>query len=157
ESYAFSDLLFELDGVSVPNLDGFYVSSPLFDFTVPPNNVFDISPPGPCQAVAAGISVIIEPLSIGTHRLHFRARSGNSGFADVTYLITVFTWPTITIRPLPDARLAVLSWYSAVNFSLQESTHLSPSAAWAPASLISAESTNGTHSVRVTAPSSNRF
>jgi hypothetical protein len=78
------------------------VGSPAFTFTLPDNNFYayllagnpDIcpagqpcAPPGTYVSVTAGIYLMLAPLSVGTHTIHFHAYSAPG--MDVTYKLTV--------------------------------------------------------------------
>jgi hypothetical protein len=83
-----------VDGVAVQNLgtgcenSPYCVWSPLFSFTVPPNNVLGVDP-GTGDSVGLGYYLMLAPLSAGQHTIQFGGR-GESGFAlDITYNLTV--------------------------------------------------------------------
>jgi hypothetical protein len=89
-----TDLLVELDGVSIKNLRR--VQSKIFAVALPEDNVFD----APCggtvpariysPAVDDGFYVLLDKLSAGNHTLHFHAENSGQGFSqDVTYTLTV--------------------------------------------------------------------
>jgi len=84
-----------VDGVSIANLDSHRFQSPLFNFTFPENNIAGVTPQT-AQAVSDGFWVMLEPLTPGTHEIHFKAALGDptaigtTNFAlDVRYLLTV--------------------------------------------------------------------
>jgi hypothetical protein len=87
-----------VDGKAITNLRR--VQSKVFSVALPENNVFD----APCTgaglgdvpagiyspAVDEGIYVLLDPLDIGKHALHFHAENPSAGFVqDVTYNLTV--------------------------------------------------------------------
>jgi hypothetical protein len=87
-----------VDGVAITNLRR--VQSKVFAVALPKDNVFD----APCTgaglgdvpagiyspAVDDGFYVLIDPLSVGNHTLHFHAENLSQGFTqDVTYSLTV--------------------------------------------------------------------
>ena len=88
----------DLDGQAIGNLDPltspFRVVSPVFDYSIPDNNIYQaLGYPFGRQtiedAVGDGVYVMLKPLSPGSHVLHFAA-AFNFDFAfDVTYYITV--------------------------------------------------------------------
>jgi hypothetical protein len=61
-----------IDGRSVKDLPGYRSISPLFSITLPDDNIYGL-PPGTGDSVSDGVFVMLEPLSVGTHRLemHF--------------------------------------------------------------------------------------
>jgi hypothetical protein len=96
------DSLFcEIDGKSVWNLTDYRVQSPLFTFgPLPDNNVlqsFGVDAPegSTSPAVSDGVFVMLKPLSVGKHTLHYGGTLDLSSIGgpvfiqDVTYHITV--------------------------------------------------------------------
>ena len=80
----------EIDGISVPDLARFAVTSPLFDFNLATNNILGVERGGPGQAVDSGVYVMVQALPLGTHTVHFRGSSPDASFTlDITYHITV--------------------------------------------------------------------
>lgn len=65
-----SNLRATVDGVAIPDLENYRVQSPLFNMTVPKDNVMGI-PPGTIQAVSDGFWIFLKPLSPGKHEIHF--------------------------------------------------------------------------------------
>lgn len=59
-----------VDGVAIPDLKSYRVQSPLFNMTLPNDNVMGY-PPGTTQAVSDGYWIILEPLPPGKHQIHF--------------------------------------------------------------------------------------
>jgi hypothetical protein len=91
-----ANLSVTLDGVAITNLQR--VKSGVFAVALPEDNVFD----SPCAglggvpagiyspAVDDGFYVLLNPLSVGGHTLHFHAENPSQGFTqDVTYNLTV--------------------------------------------------------------------
>ena len=88
-----------LDGVTIENLPQYVVTSPLFNFGPLPNNnvlqFFGLNAPAGTtgQSVTDGVYVMLNPLSAGSHTLHFRSEldfGGGSVFIqDITYNLTV--------------------------------------------------------------------
>lgn len=96
------DSLFcEIDGVAVPNLADFRVQSPLFTFgPLPADNIlasfgYDAPKGATSLSVSDGVFVMVEPLPVGKHTIHFGGELdlspiGGSVFKqDITYHITV--------------------------------------------------------------------
>jgi len=90
----------EVDGVPIQGLSPtqtspYRVVSPVFDYTLPDNNLYqflglvDSGAQTVKGAVADGVFLMLAPLSVGPHVIHFTA-SFSSGFAfDITYHVTV--------------------------------------------------------------------
>lgn len=57
-----------LDGVSLPNLENYRIQTDLFNFTLPENNILNLTAQT-TQAVADGNWLFIKPLPSGTHKL----------------------------------------------------------------------------------------
>jgi hypothetical protein len=73
----------------------YIVQTPLFDLTLPENNIFG-APAGPSKAVGHAYVVFLQPLATGNHDIHFdqvtlgSPETGTGNFAyDVTYHLTV--------------------------------------------------------------------
>ena len=90
------DLFLEIDGKPVTNLDKYRVQSPLF--TLGPLHEGNLlgAPAGTTGiSVSDGYFVMLKPLSVGTHTLHFGGlvdltEAGGPVFAlDITYTVTV--------------------------------------------------------------------
>jgi hypothetical protein len=85
----------ELDGVSIPILTSYRTTSPVFSVTLPDNNIpqsfgFDAPPGSYSPLVDDGYYLFINPLSVGTHHLHFKASVPAFNFTlDITYEIHV--------------------------------------------------------------------
>jgi hypothetical protein len=85
-----------IDSVPVNNLDAYRVQSPLFEFgPLPEDNFFEFfgltAPAGTTSPfVDAGVYVLLAPLKVGTHTVHFGGTFDLLGFSiDTTYIITV--------------------------------------------------------------------
>lgn len=59
-----------VDGVAIPDLKSYRVQSPLFNITLPKDNVMGV-PPVTTQAVSDGFWIILKPLPAGKHQIHF--------------------------------------------------------------------------------------
>jgi len=86
----------DIDGVSVQDLGNYRVQSPLYTFgPLPDNNVlqsFGIDAPAGTTSlsVADGIQIMVEPLSVGEHTIHFHAEAPAFNFLlDITYNLTI--------------------------------------------------------------------
>jgi hypothetical protein len=59
-----------IDGVALTDLEKYRVQSPLFNVTIPKDNVGGY-PPGSTQAVSDGFWILLKPLPPGKHEIHF--------------------------------------------------------------------------------------
>lgn len=93
-----NELFASIDGVQLrePDLRSYRVESPLFPLTFPENNI-NALPPQTVDAVSDGYWVFLEPLSEGSHTIHFRAAivdptdptGGGNFLTEAKYQITV--------------------------------------------------------------------
>jgi hypothetical protein len=81
----------KIDKRSVSNLSNFRVKSVAAKCTVPADNIFGVDlVNNPYDCVADGYWVMIPPLSVGSHTIHFKGGLADSQFfLDVTYKIKV--------------------------------------------------------------------
>jgi len=93
---AATSLSMQVDGVSVPNIQArFRVQSPAFVFTLPADNFFTAVGEGPFAegsyfpAADDGYYVMLAPLPLGHHTIHFHGASGTFAL-DITYHIYVY-------------------------------------------------------------------
>lgn len=90
----FTDLSFTLDGKPLANIDAFRVTSPQFAFTAPTPWLFGATG-GTGTATGVGYFVLLTPLPVGTHIIHYTAAYKFSDApedyigVDVTYIVTV--------------------------------------------------------------------
>jgi hypothetical protein len=82
-----------VDGQRVPNLQSFWFEAPINDFELGPDNIWGVEP-GIAQEYTAGYYVILEPLSVGEHEIHFSGVNtdieGTQTFAlEVIYDLTI--------------------------------------------------------------------
>ena len=92
-----SDLFAEIDGVPVNAIQAYRVESPLFEWgPLPENNIFQFfgldAPAGTTSlAVDAGYYLMLAPLRVGRHTIHFGGTIGGvlSGFVDATFVVHV--------------------------------------------------------------------
>jgi hypothetical protein len=88
-SFTVGNLVADIDGVPVSNLEQFEVTSSMFAFTVPEENVLGVAA-GTGFAVSNGVYLMLSPLSVGEHVVHFGGTFLNFDFTlDITYHITV--------------------------------------------------------------------
>lgn len=65
-----TNLQVNVDGVPIPDLKKYRMQSPLFNISVPADNVAGY-PAGPTQAVSDGSWILLKPLPIGRHDIRF--------------------------------------------------------------------------------------
>jgi len=87
-SFVPSELQATIDGVPVQNLSDYLVTSPIFDFAVPEDNVLGV-PAGSGQSVAYGAYLMLAPLSPGQHTFHLQGAYPDGWTYDWYYDITV--------------------------------------------------------------------
>jgi hypothetical protein len=87
--FAFGEVSAKIDGVPIQDLDRHLVESPLFEFTLPEENVLGIDP-GTGQSVSNGYYLLLAPLSVGEHVVEFGGTYTDFGFSlHITYNLTV--------------------------------------------------------------------
>jgi hypothetical protein len=86
----------QVDGHSIKNVPSYRVQSPVFSYTLPDDNITSfasgVNVPGQTvsPAVGDGVYLMLRPLSVGKHVIHFSGDFGQGNFAlDITYHITV--------------------------------------------------------------------
>jgi hypothetical protein len=80
----------EIDGRVVQNLASYRSQSPQYTFFVPESNILGVPGPNTGTAVSAGYFLLLAPLSVGTHTIHFTATLAPFDFTiDTTYVVTV--------------------------------------------------------------------
>ena len=85
-----SDLAAEVDGVNVQNLAAYRHQSPLFTFgPLPEDNILGLPAGTTAQSVDDGIYLLLAPLSVGEHMIHFTGTFEVGGTIDTTYNIIV--------------------------------------------------------------------
>lgn len=78
-----------IDGEPIDDLSEFRVQSPLFAFTLPTDNLLGAAA-GTYEGVSEGFYLMLTPLPVGTHTIHFEGALPTFGFSlDVSYTITV--------------------------------------------------------------------
>ncbi|MBM3225260.1 MAG: hypothetical protein FJZ47_15860 [Candidatus Tectomicrobia bacterium] len=82
-----------VDGRPLRDLLEQRVQSPVMTFTYPPSNVFGVPPGTYAPNVADGYWLMLAPLRVGTHTLHFKAEITGGPFVgtviEVTYHLTI--------------------------------------------------------------------
>jgi hypothetical protein len=91
-----ANLVADVDGVAIQNLAQYRVQSPLFSFTLPPDDLLSAIGEGPFSpgpyspAAGDGYYLMLPPLPAGPHKVHFHAEIPAFSFTlDVTYNLTV--------------------------------------------------------------------
>jgi hypothetical protein len=81
-----------VDGKNIKQLWKYRVQSPVFDITLPDDNIIGL-PPGKGASVSDGYWLMLEPLSPGDHTIHYEGAfvsgTGKGFKQNVTYHITV--------------------------------------------------------------------
>ena len=67
--FILSDLQASIDGITIQNLSDYIVTSPLFEFTVPEDNILGVDA-GTGQSVAHGAWLMLKPLTPGEHTIY---------------------------------------------------------------------------------------
>jgi hypothetical protein len=62
-----------INGIEIKNVESYRVQSPLFDLSVPPDNVFGLEPINSTQAAADGYYVMVEPMPAGQHAIRIKS------------------------------------------------------------------------------------
>jgi hypothetical protein len=85
-----TDLRCEIDARSVNNLQWFRTESPLFDVTLPANNIFGIDAGTYGPSMDEGFYLMVAPPRVGRHAIHFHGSLPDLPFTlDITYHLTV--------------------------------------------------------------------
>ena len=108
-----TDLDIEIDGQSIKDLENFrFQSNPPVKINIPLGDIFGITLPKPDglglnpglygPAVADGYWILLAPLSLGRHTIHFKGGFVADGFSlEVTYHITVKPKSSVRLAPHP--------------------------------------------------------
>ncbi len=72
-----------IDGKNITNLQDYRIQSPLFNFTLPSNNILNL-PPQTTQSVSDGNWIFVKPLSIGKHIITFKGGLKNASTINET-------------------------------------------------------------------------
>jgi len=84
-----TDLSAEVDGEALHHLRLYRATSPNLVFAVPPDNVLGVAADSG-EMVADGYYLMLEPLPVGRHTIHFSGTIGVFNFTlDITYHLTV--------------------------------------------------------------------
>jgi len=90
EGFTIENLQASIDGVDVRNLDEYIHTSPLFEFTVPEDNILDVPAGSIGESVSYGAHLMLAPLSPGVHEIYLYGFVPSLDFAaEQTLQITV--------------------------------------------------------------------
>jgi hypothetical protein len=79
----------EIDGRPIRNVQRYRVESPAFSLTLPEDNIYGAPPGIYAPAAAVGIYLLLRPLSVGQHVIHFTGSTAGGTAIEVTYHLTV--------------------------------------------------------------------
>jgi len=84
------EIVFEVDGHLLEDIEDYRVASPLFELEFPEDNVFGAEPGTYYPSAAEGYYAMLAPLSAGEHTIHIYADFGEIfGTSEVTFYLTV--------------------------------------------------------------------
>jgi hypothetical protein len=66
-----------IDGVPIAGLEQYRIQSPLFNFTLPENNILELPGNITTQSVSDGNYLFLKPLSVGNHTIYFKGSLRN--------------------------------------------------------------------------------
>ncbi|WP_165250503.1 hypothetical protein [Paludisphaera soli] len=85
-----TDVSAEIDGKPVRDPQLYRTQSPQYEFSVPASNMIGVPGPATGTSVSEGYFLLLAPLSVGTHTIHFEATYAPFDFTiDTTYIVTV--------------------------------------------------------------------
>jgi hypothetical protein len=82
----------EVDGRSLQNLNAYRAFSPVFSITHPPDSIYGVPPGTYTPQISDGYWVMLAPLSVGAHTIHFKGVVdffGTPFETEVTYHLTI--------------------------------------------------------------------
>ncbi len=93
------NMVAEVDGISVKGLESitqtkYRVISPVFTYHIPEDNIYSLfnlnfQEQDVTGAVADGVYLMVAPLSVGQHKIHFAGNFGTTFKLDITYTVNV--------------------------------------------------------------------
>jgi hypothetical protein len=90
QSFVPQDLDASIDGVAVNNLRKYIFTSPLYEFTLPEDNIFGVPAGTTGQSVGYGAYLMLAPLKPGKHTIHLHGAYPDLGYtADKTFDLMV--------------------------------------------------------------------
>jgi hypothetical protein len=89
EGFVLHDLEATIDGVAIQSIERYIHTSPLFEFTVPDDNILGVEA-GTGQSISNGAHLMLAPLTPGEHTIHLHGSYPDLDFTvDTNYHITV--------------------------------------------------------------------
>ncbi len=90
QGFVLHDLEATIDGVAIQNIEAYIHTSPLFEFTLPADNILEVEAGLTGQSVSNGAHLMLAPLTPGEHTIRFQASYPDLEFSvDTNYHITV--------------------------------------------------------------------
>jgi len=160
EKWHLQEVVCEVDGEAIADLEAFQVTSTPMHFELQDQNMVGVAGGGSGRSVAAGIGVLVEPLAVGNHTvlLHsYYAEAPADSLSQMTYEITVVDPPRLSVRSLPSSGLVELSWPETADYVLQQRDALNSDDPWDTATVVSSEFNNGTRVVTIATSAVPRF
>lgn len=84
EGFVLSGLEASIDGIEIHGLEDYIHTSPLFDFTVPEENILWV-PASSGQSVSNGAHLMVAPLTPGLHTIHLHGEYSDGFVADLDF------------------------------------------------------------------------
>jgi hypothetical protein len=89
QAFILHDLEATIDGVAIQNIEAYIHTSPLFEFTLPADNILEVEAGLTAQSVSYGAHLMLAPLTPGEHTIQFHASHPDDFTVDTSYHITV--------------------------------------------------------------------
>jgi hypothetical protein len=90
QSFVTENLQASIDGVEVQNLDQYLFTTPLYEFTLPEDNIFGLTAGTTGESVGYGAWLLLAPLNPGMHTIYLYGSLPSMGFESFqTYELTV--------------------------------------------------------------------
>lgn len=150
EGFHLQDLVCEVDGQPVSELESYQVTSRVFSIDLPARNLLGVAGGGIGQSVASGVGLILDPLPPGLHAIYVHsayAEDPAGSLSEMTYQITVVARPALSIRPLPGTGRMEVAWHETPGYSLYQADSCDPSVSWTAAPVESSTVDNGVRTV----------
>jgi hypothetical protein len=91
QSFVPTNLEASIDGVEIENPSQYISTSPLYEFVVPDDSIFDVPGGTTAQSVSYGAFLMLAPLNLGKHTIHTHGTYGDDFTADRNFELTVTT------------------------------------------------------------------
>lgn len=88
QAFILHDLEATIDGVAIQNIEAYIHTSPLFEFTLPADNILEVEAGLTAQSVSYGAHLMLAPLTPGEHTIQFHASHPDDFTVDTSYHIT---------------------------------------------------------------------